>query len=272
MELVGTALGDGVDGTAREAGVTDVERSDVHAHLLDGIQGDRASAGRQVGTDTEGVVEGRTVHGDVGGAVVTAADGQTVGGRGGLRGELHHVVHAAADSRQSLHGALAHGRTGAGALDVHAGIIAVGDEHRGVQVQGFILQETVHKDRLTEGSIDILVLDFPVAEHFDVHGVGAARRDAVDAVVAVLIGDGIVSGTGRTVGGDDRGACDGTALVRYASSQGGSRHLGMGDDARCQHGGGEENGFEVESHKLNKSWLSKNRHDKRAGPRGRTLV
>ena len=250
VEVVGTALGDGVDRTAGKAGVTDVERGDVHAHLLDGVQGDRASAGRQVGTDTEGVVEGRTVHGDIGGTVVSAAHGQAVGGGGGLRRELHHVVHAAAYGREGLHRTLADGGTGAGALDVHAGVIAVGHEHGRVEVQGFILQETVHEGRFTEGSIDILVFDLPVTEHFDVHGIRTAGGDAVDAVVAVLVRDGIVSGAGRTVRGDDGGACDRTALVGYASSQGGSRHLGMGDDTRYQHRGGEEKEFEFESHKV----------------------
>ena len=81
LDLVGTALGHGVDRTAGEAGHTDIERGDVDAHLLDRVKGDRAAAGREVGTDTEGVVERGTVDGHIGGTVVTATDGQTVGGR-----------------------------------------------------------------------------------------------------------------------------------------------------------------------------------------------
>ena len=249
MELVRTALRDGVDRAAGKAGVTDIERSDVHAHLLDGVEGDRAAAGRQVGTDTEGVVERGAVDRDIGGTVVTTTDGQTVGGRRSLRSELHHVVHAAVDGREGLHRTLADGSAGTGTLDVHSGIVAVGDEDRGVQTQRFILEGAVDDDVLSEWSIHVLVLDLPVSQEFDVDRVRTAGRDAADAIVTVLVGDSIVSGTGRPIGGDDSSTGHRTVLVRDAAADDSGRHLGKGDSARHQHGDNEQKAFESVLHK-----------------------
>ena len=76
MPVVGTALGDSIDGTASEAAVTHIERSDVDGHGLKSVQGDGATASRQVAANTEGVVEGCTVNGDIRRTVVTTADGE----------------------------------------------------------------------------------------------------------------------------------------------------------------------------------------------------
>ena len=65
VPAVGTALGDGVDGTTREAAMAHVEWRDVDGHGLDSIQGDGATTGRQVAADTESVVERSTVNRDV---------------------------------------------------------------------------------------------------------------------------------------------------------------------------------------------------------------
>ena len=119
VELVGTALGDGVDGTTGEAALADIERSDADAHLLEGIQGNGATACREVAADTEGIVESCTVDGHIGGTVVSAAHRETVGGSRCLGSEFHHIVHAAAYRRKIAHGLLAYGSTCAGTVDVH---------------------------------------------------------------------------------------------------------------------------------------------------------
>ena len=78
MELVGTTLCYSVDCATRKTGMTDIERSDIYAHLLESIQGNRASSCREVGADTKSIVESGTVNGNVRGTVVATADSKSV--------------------------------------------------------------------------------------------------------------------------------------------------------------------------------------------------
>ena len=228
VELVGTTLGHGVDGTTGEAGVTDIERRDIDAHLLDGIKGNRSAAGRQVGTDTKGVVERGTVNGHVGGTVVTATDSKTVGGGRCLRGKLHHIVHATADSREVADRTLADRGAGAGAMDVHVGQITVGHEHGSVEVDRIFFKDRIHHEGLAQGGIEILVLIRTVAQHGNGNGVRTARGDVVDTVVTVLVGQRIVGRRRRLIDRDDRGTGDSTVLIGHMAAERRGRHLRSG--------------------------------------------
>src|SRR6185295_3415943 len=67
LELVGAALGDGVDAGAGEAALAHVEGRDGHLYLRDGVEGHGLGVGlpaRRGIVEPEGVAEVRSVEGD----------------------------------------------------------------------------------------------------------------------------------------------------------------------------------------------------------------
>ena len=69
MELVGTALGDGIDGTTCETALSHIERSYRYLNLLDGLHryrlSTRLTAVITAGSQTEHVVVSRTINHEV---------------------------------------------------------------------------------------------------------------------------------------------------------------------------------------------------------------
>ena len=213
MGGVGTALGDGVDGTTGEAAVTDIERRDVDGHGLESIQRDGATASRQVAADTEGVVEGSTVNGDVGRTVVTTTDGQTVGSSGSLRRQGQHVVEATADGGQGHDLLIVDGRSGTGAVAVHAIGDGFGSHGDFTQTDSLFVHANVQDLGLTQGGSDTLLDDGLETDHAVLNLVGTAGTDVQQAVVTVGISYGIVLRAGGSVRGNNGGTRKGGSIV-----------------------------------------------------------
>ena len=231
VELVRAGLGHGVDRTALETALAHVEGRDVDRHLLDRVEGDRGAAGRQVGADTEGVVERGAVNGHRRTAVVAAADREAAARGGGLRSQEHDVVHAAGDRRDGVQLPGADVRRGTVALAAEAG--GVGDDDGALELLRVVGQAGVEGELLAELEGDVVVDLTLVAEAGDFDRVGTAGAEAVDRVAAVGIGHGAVDGAGGDVGRDDGHADDGFTLrIDDTSAEGGGGHLGRGDRAR----------------------------------------
>ena len=227
---IGTGLGDGVDRTAREAGLAHVERCHDDLDFFDGVQGDRVGVGlAAVGTGT-GQAEGIIGHGavDLEGIVAVVGTGERDAAalvHRRLRSVLDHVVDTAVDGRHRLDHALAEGGAGAGDAGIEGflrhdrhGVQFVGGLELGVEFIGF-----------TEFQGDVLVTEGAHAEEGDFHGVGTAGTHALDGIAAVIVGDGGVLGAGRGVHGDDGGTGQRlTAVFRDATAKGGGSHLRKG--------------------------------------------
>ena len=104
MELVGTALGDGVDGTTGESALAHIERSHRYLNLLDSLHRYRLSSCLTTivttGSQTEDVVVCRTVNHEVVVSVVDTGERHVSGiGNGELRVQSSHVSDTVGDAR-----------------------------------------------------------------------------------------------------------------------------------------------------------------------------
>ena len=79
LEGVGTRLGDGVDTTTDEVGLTHIEGCNNHLYFLDGIKRDGVTTTRQLITQTEVIVEVGTVDGEVCRTTVTTSKAHAIG-------------------------------------------------------------------------------------------------------------------------------------------------------------------------------------------------
>ena len=119
LELIRSALGDGIDATARETTLTHIIGGDGDRHLVEGIEGDRGAAARQWGvTQAEGIIKRGTVNGDTRLAVVTATDRHATG-RTALRCHLHDIRHATSHRRHDRHRLRVEVGDGTGAVGTH---------------------------------------------------------------------------------------------------------------------------------------------------------
>ena len=149
LQFVGSRLGDGVDGAAREAALTYVEGGYRNRYLLQCVERDGRTACGEVAADTEHVVERGTVDRHIRLTVVTAADGQSRRGRGGLRRELHDVVHAAVHRRHQFDLVVGDAGDGTGTVDVHRAVPAVGLDDHGLELLT-VLEERVALEGLAQ--------------------------------------------------------------------------------------------------------------------------
>ena len=104
MELVGTALGDGVDGTTGESALAYVERSHGNLNLLDGLHRYRLSTCLTTivtaGCQTEDVIVCGTVNHEVVVAVVDTGERHVAGiGNGELWVQSSHVSDTVGNAR-----------------------------------------------------------------------------------------------------------------------------------------------------------------------------
>ena len=217
---VGTALGDHIDGTALETALTDVEGSDVDTDLVDGIQGDGRAAGRQVGADTEGVVERCTIYRNGGTTVVTAADGKTAAGHGCLRCELHHIVQAAGDGRHRLHHPGVDQRTCSGTVDVHRRSFAITIDGHLFQLFGRFGQDHIHDGCFRDGSHHFLDDSRVVVDTVDLHRVRTTGHDVADRVDTLAVGDSVIRRVRRHVHDRHNGLFHSTFAVTDIASDG----------------------------------------------------
>ena len=245
---VGTGLGNGVDGTALETALAHVEGRDVHTDLLNGVQGDGAAAGGKVLADAEGVVERGAVNGDGRAAVVAAAHRETAGGGGTLRGEGHHIVHAAGNRGDALDFLAADVGGDTVALAAEAG--GVGHHQGFAEFLGLGVHPGVQDGLFAQFQVDLVEHHALVTQVGDFDAVRAAGAHTVDQVAAFGVGHGAVNGAGRSVGGNDCRANDGFSLfVGNPTAEGGGGHLSKGDTARNHHSECKQKAFEDVLHK-----------------------
>ena len=248
VPLVGTGLGNSVDGTAGETALADIERSDVHVDLLQGVQGDRRTAGREVLADTEGVVESSTVNGDGGTAVVAAAHCETAGGGRGLRSEGHDVVHAAGDRRDALN--LAGGDAGGSTIALAAETGLIGYDHSFGELLGSFCHPGVQSGLFTKLQGNIVEDDSLVTHVGDFDGVGTTGTHAGEEITTIYIGNGTISGTGRSVRCNNCSTDHSFSLfIGNDTAEGGGGHLSKGDAARNQRSDCKQKSFEEILHK-----------------------
>ena len=99
LEGIGTRLGDGIDATTDEVGLAHIEGSNHQLHLIKSLQRDRATTTRQVGRESEVVVQVSTVQCEVGRLAIATgkAVATTVVGR-----QLGNIANGVADGGQFL--------------------------------------------------------------------------------------------------------------------------------------------------------------------------
>ena len=198
MPDIGTSFGDHVDGSAQKAALTHIKWGDIDINLVYGVNGYRRAAGRQVGTDTEGVVEGRTIHRHGRTAVVSATDRDALQFHT-LRGEFQHIVQAAAHRRNRLYrlGIEVYSRTRA--VDIHRRIQFGAIDGHFIQLHRGFGQHHIHHRRLRDRSHNLLNNCRVVIDSFDLHRIGSARDDMADGKITLAVGNGIEGRMGRHV-------------------------------------------------------------------------
>ena len=191
FQVVGARLGDGVDGAAREAALAYIEGGYRYRYLLQCVERDGRSACGQVAADAEHVVERRAVDRHVRLAVVAAADGQSRGGRRGLRREAHDVVHAAVDRRHQFDLLVGDAGDRPCAVDVHRTVLAVGRDDHGFELLA-VLEESVALEGLAQRQHQSREFDALAAHEREGHRVGTSRAQSLQVVAAVLVAHGAV--------------------------------------------------------------------------------
>ena len=248
FQVVGSRLGDGVDRTSREAALTYVEGGYRHRYLLQCVERNgRASCG-QVAADAEHVVECRAVDRHIRLAVVTAADCESRGGRGGLGREAHDVVHAAVDRGHQFDLLVGDAGDSSCSVDVHRAVLAVGRDDHGFELLA-VLEDGVALEGLAQRQHQPREFDGLAAYEREGHRVRASRAQSLQVVVAVLVGDGAVLRARGGVHGDYRSADERLPVdVGHRTVHSRSRHLRIGC-AACENREHEKEKF------LHKHWF-----------------
>ncbi len=199
-ELVVTRTGHSVDGTTRKTTLTNIVGGYGHRNLLQCIERDRRTTGRQVLTDTEGVVERSTIDRHIRLTVVTTTDSKTVGGRRRLRRHTHDVVHASRDGRCSGNTVARYAGDGTCTLGVHRAVLSVDSHNHRVEVDRLLVEVGIADVRLTQRTLDTCLLNGLITNHRKDDGVGTTRTDVVDSVVTLGIYRYTVLRSRRNVG------------------------------------------------------------------------
>ena len=194
-EGVRTGLGDGVHATADEVGLADIVGGDHDLKFFDGVDGDRVATARQVGAQTEVVVEVGTVHGEVGHTAVGTGEAHAIAA---IRRKARHIGDGAADTGQigDLLVGDVRGSTGllrrefrrSGSDDDGLVEKFSGGLHHHVLLVGF----SQRKDDV--GNHDGLATDQRIG-----HFVRTAGTHTLDGIASVFVGHRIVRRTGRGV-------------------------------------------------------------------------
>ena len=245
VELVGTTLGDGVDGAAGESALANVKRGDVDLDLLHRLHGDwlgaRLAAVAAVGGQTKHVVVHRAV--DLEGVVAVVRAGKRHGSALSVGRDLR--VHA-----RDVGDAVAHRWDLADAASVDAlrrsrlgGIYAsLARDDDLLQLLGVVGERAGEVLRLTQGEADILKLLGLHADVGDLHGVGAAHTHTLDGEASIDVGHCAIDGARRIVGSRDSCTNDVVAGGKDLSADAGCRHLCecRGEDRRQHHNEGKQ--------------------------------
>ena len=114
VEVVGTRLGDGVDGTTGEARLTNVERSDAHLQLFDGLHREGLSACLSAVSTVRGQTEYIVGHGTVNldGVIAVVRTGNAHSAtlaHSDERVDTSHVSHTVSQRRQLCNTATVNG-------------------------------------------------------------------------------------------------------------------------------------------------------------------
>ena len=214
MEVVGTGLCDGVDGSAVESALADIVGSDADAHLFDGIERDRgAAAGEDVASQTEGIVELCTVDGDVALTVVTSTHG-IASGSGATLGRLdEHGGEVAAGGGHEAHAFGVDGGDGAGAAHAHVTASASGYDDSLVKVVAAHFHRCFDGEWRAELEHDVLVGLALVADVGDGDVVGTTGAQTVEVETTVVVRHAAVAGSRGSVYSNDVCTDDGFAVL-----------------------------------------------------------
>ena len=245
LEGVGTGLGDGVDTTAHEVGLTDIVRSNNQLDFLDSIQGDGGATAGEVGGKAEVVVQVGTVHGEVGATAIGTGEAHA----GGIGAQFGKGADAAVAVGQGHHFLVAHvhGSTGLGGGEAGSGSSYHNGLHEGLSV---FIEVTVQDIVLTQGELDVGELNGLVTQAGYLYDIGTAGTHTLNGITTVIVGYGAVSGTGGKVSGKHGGANHGlTLFVGNLTAKGSSGHLSIGDTARNQRSDCKQKSFEEFLHK-----------------------
>ena len=247
LEGVGTGLGDGVHATADEVGLAHIVRGNHNLEFLDGVDGDGVAAAREVGGQTEVVVEVCTVNGKVGKAAVGTGEAHAVTA---VRGKAGDIRDAAAHRGQG--GNLGAANIGDGTRTLLGGELGggIGHHHRSLEEFGGLGNLGVQAEGFSQLEGDSRVSGLLITEAGEVHLVGTAGTHTLDGITTVGVGNCAIDSTGGLVHGHHGSANDRLAvLVHHATGKGGRGHLSIGDSARNQRSECEQKAFESFFHK-----------------------
>ena len=254
MELIGTGLGDSVDGTTGETALTHIEGSDAHLDLLDGFHGNRLSTGLStVGTvvrQTEHVI----VHGtiDLEAVVLVGSTGEghtTVLVRTDERIDTGHIGDTTGNGRH-----LFDGTTGNRLGSASFGSIkcTLGHNHSLFESQRSLFQNGSHIGRLTQIKGDVGNLGVFIAHQAHGNHIGATGTHTLDSIAALTTGNGVIGGSRRNMNRDDNSTGNNLALgVGNLTGNGRSRYLRIRSNTREQSDDRKCNNLEGMFHKIN---------------------
>ena len=191
MEVVGTALGDGVDGTSRETSLTNVIGSHVDLNLLYGLHTDGLGSCLTAIATARGETEDVVVHGTVDLERVVAVVGS---------GKRHRARHSVGGDlgiqTRDVGNAMTHGRHVVNHLRADAlggsclrGIqsATTGDDHL-VEHLSILLKRARKVLRLTQQEVHVVESLGLVAHIGDFHLIGASDTHTLNGVAAFGIG------------------------------------------------------------------------------------
>ncbi len=238
MELVGAALGHGVDEHAGEVALPHVRRRHHDAELLDRLRRDDLAAGpaaRDAARTAEiealalvGAVDGERVV-----AVVRAGGtGRAAGRRDHLRGQLDQVDEVTAERRHAAEQRV--GNDAAHALPRGAKVTGARDaDGQRLELDGLDREPGVHPRRGGEPNVDLVPAELLEAEARDGDRVGAADLESLNEVESVAARERRGGVAGRAVHHPDLGAD--YRLAGGVSDRAGNRAGGdaLRADGRC---------------------------------------
>ena len=197
VELVGTALGDGIDGTTGETALSHIERSYRHLNLLDGLHryrlSTRLTAVITAGSQTEHVVVGRTINHEVVVSVVgTGKRHVTRISNRELRVQASHIGNTVGDTRHIVDLLGIH--TG-GSTCTRSSETRLASYHHFLELMRILLQGEGEVGSFTQAQvyiIDTLVLVSDI-RYFNL--VWSTRTHTLDGVTAIDIRHGTIHRT-----------------------------------------------------------------------------
>ena len=189
MELVGTALGDGIDGTTGETALSHIERSYRYLNLLDGLHryrlSTRLTAVVTAGSQTEHVVVGRTINHEVVVSVVgTGKRHVTRICNRELRVQASHIGNTVGDTRHIVDLLCRH--TGSSTCTGSSKTSLTGNHHF-LELVGILLERAGDILRFTEAQTDIVENLVLISDIRDTYLVRTTWTHTLNSIATIYI-------------------------------------------------------------------------------------